>query len=125
MKSSMFAMSLRVAHDAKPAEVRKRCLRMHGTTLAARGHDRLRHDAGEVVPAPAQTVTTTVSVGTNPGRGPQPVTNKIYVVNYSSNNVTVIDGRGRDDSHESPPAQNRTCAFHAYGSHLGWVTSKR
>jgi len=46
MKSSMFAMSLRVAHDAKPAEVRKRCLRMHGTTLAARGHDSLRHAAG-------------------------------------------------------------------------------
>ena len=32
---------------------------------------------------------------------------------------------GRDDGHPSPPAQNRTCRVAAYGSHLGWVASKR
>ncbi len=43
--------------------------------------------------ASAQRVTTTVSVGTNPHAvAMNPVTNKIYIANYSSNNVTVIDG---------------------------------
>ena len=50
MKWSVFAMSLRVAHDAKPAEVRKRCLRTRTARLW------------------------------------------LHVANYSSSNVTVIDG---------------------------------
>src|SRR5215467_7460266 len=33
--------------------------------------------------------------------------------------------RGRDAHYWAPPAQNRTCGFPAYGSHLGWVTAKR
>src|ERR1700756_2753867 len=33
--------------------------------------------------------------------------------------------RGRDASYLAPPAQNRTCGFPAYGSHLGCVTAKR
>ena len=41
----------------------------------------------------AQTVTTTVSVGTIPQAvAVNPVTNKIYVANGGSNSVTVIDG---------------------------------
>ena len=44
-------------------------------------------------PAVAQMVTTTVSVGTSPGAmAVNPVTNKIYVANYGSGTVTVIDG---------------------------------
>jgi hypothetical protein len=35
------------------------------------------------------------------------------------------NGRGRDASYLAPPAQNRTCGFPAYGSHLGCVTAKR
>jgi hypothetical protein len=31
--------------------------------------------------------------------------------------------RGRDASYLAPPAQNRTCGFPAYGSHLGCVTA--
>ncbi len=43
--------------------------------------------------AQAQNVTTTVIVGHNPySVAVNPVTNKIYVANDSSNNVTVIDG---------------------------------
>ncbi len=43
--------------------------------------------------ARADTVTTTVSAGTNPyAVAVNPVTNKIYVANAVSNNVTVIDG---------------------------------
>src|SRR5438876_34086 len=33
--------------------------------------------------------------------------------------------RGRDVHYWAPPAQNRTCGFPAYGSHLGWLTAKR
>ena len=45
------------------------------------------------VPARAQTVTTTVSVGSTPvAVVVNPATNKIYVVNGNSSNVTVIDG---------------------------------
>jgi hypothetical protein len=33
--------------------------------------------------------------------------------------------RGRDVRFIAPPAQNRTCGFPAYGSHLGCVTAKR
>ena len=33
--------------------------------------------------------------------------------------------RGRDAHHWAPPAQNRTCGFPAYGSHLGCLTAKR
>ena len=33
--------------------------------------------------------------------------------------------RGRDASHPTPPAQNRTCATHAYGFHLGCSASNR
>src|SRR5438105_1903115 len=41
----------------------------------------------------AQTVTATVGAGTQPQSvAVNPVTNKIYVANYTSNNVTVIDG---------------------------------
>src|SRR5215831_14061863 len=41
----------------------------------------------------AQKVTTTVPVGTNPFEiAINPITNKIYVANLSSANVTVIDG---------------------------------
>jgi DNA-binding beta-propeller fold protein YncE len=44
-------------------------------------------------PLHAQYVTTTVPAGTNPWAvAVNPVTNKIYVANYSTNNVTVIDG---------------------------------
>jgi hypothetical protein len=32
--------------------------------------------------------------------------------------------RGRDASYLAPPAQNRTCGFPAYGSHLGCVTAR-
>lgn len=43
--------------------------------------------------ATAQSVTGTLTAGTAPyAVGVNPVTNKIYVVNNSSNNVTVIDG---------------------------------
>src|SRR5882762_4626803 len=43
--------------------------------------------------AQAQAVTTTVAVGSAPlAVAANPVTNKIYVANFSSNNVTVIDG---------------------------------
>src|SRR5580704_753097 len=45
------------------------------------------------VAADAQTITATVNVGTGPfSAAVNPVTNKIYVVNRNSNNVTVIDG---------------------------------
>jgi YVTN family beta-propeller protein len=41
-----------------------------------------------------QSVTTTVVVGRNPSSvGVNPVTNKIYVTNANSNDVTVVDGR--------------------------------
>ena len=41
----------------------------------------------------AQTVTTTIAAGTAPRAvAINPVTNKIYVANTSSNNITVIDG---------------------------------
>jgi YVTN family beta-propeller protein len=41
----------------------------------------------------AQTVTTTLAVGSGPQAvAINPVTNRIYVANYYSNNVTVIDG---------------------------------
>ena len=33
--------------------------------------------------------------------------------------------RGRDAHHWAPPAQNRTCGFPAYGSHLGCLTANR
>jgi hypothetical protein len=33
--------------------------------------------------------------------------------------VNALVGRGRDASYLAPPAQNRTCGFPAYGSHLG------
>ena len=43
--------------------------------------------------ARAQTVTTTVAAGTSPvSVAVNPVTNKIYVANLTSGNVTVIDG---------------------------------
>jgi DNA-binding beta-propeller fold protein YncE len=43
--------------------------------------------------ASAQRVTTTVSTGFVPiSIGVNPVTNKAYVANHNSNNVTVIDG---------------------------------
>ena len=43
--------------------------------------------------AAAQTATTTVGVGTGPEAvAINPITNKIYVANYGSNNVSVIDG---------------------------------
>src|SRR5947207_2069563 len=43
--------------------------------------------------AQGQTVTTTVAVGKNPRAvALNPVTNKIYVANSNSNDVTVIDG---------------------------------
>jgi len=43
--------------------------------------------------AQGQTVTTTVTAGTNPRSvAVNPVTNKIYVANFFSANVTVIDG---------------------------------
>ncbi len=43
--------------------------------------------------APAQTVTATIPVGTLPySVAVNPVTNKIYVANDHSSNVTVIDG---------------------------------
>ena len=46
-----------------------------------------------MVPAAAQTVTATVPTGANPRSvAVNPVTNKIYVVNQTSGNVTVIDG---------------------------------
>ena len=45
------------------------------------------------VSASADWVTTTVAVGTYPWPlAVNPVTNKIYVANFSTNNVTVIDG---------------------------------
>ncbi len=41
----------------------------------------------------AQTVVATVGVGTQPsGVGVNPTTNKIYVANYASDNVSVIAG---------------------------------
>ncbi len=41
----------------------------------------------------ATNATTTVAAGTSPfSVAVNPVTNKIYVANYGSNNVTVIDG---------------------------------
>ena len=41
----------------------------------------------------ATNATTTVAAGTNPyAVAVNPVTNKIYVANDGSNNVTVIDG---------------------------------
>jgi YVTN family beta-propeller protein len=43
--------------------------------------------------AQGQTVTTTVGAGTNPNAvAVNPATNQIYVANFSSGNVTVIDG---------------------------------
>src|SRR5262249_51698860 len=43
--------------------------------------------------AQAQTITTTVGTGATPSAvAINPVTNKIYVANMHSNNVTVIDG---------------------------------
>ena len=52
-----------------------------------------------ILPAPlvpraaADTATATVTAGTGPfAVAVNPVTNKIYVANYSSGNVTVIDG---------------------------------
>jgi YVTN family beta-propeller protein len=45
------------------------------------------------LPAAAQTLITTVTVGTYPvALAANPTTNKIYVVNQNSNNLTVIDG---------------------------------
>src|ERR1700733_11154965 len=49
--------------------------------------------AGGVNTAKAQTVTTTLAVGGGPQAvAVNPVTNKIYVANYLSSSVTVIDG---------------------------------
>src|ERR1019366_1093952 len=46
-----------------------------------------------IAPLHAQTATATVAVGTVPNAvAVNPVTNKIYVANNSSGNVTVIDG---------------------------------
>lgn len=43
--------------------------------------------------AETQTVNTTVTVGSSPRAvAINPATNKIYVANYASNSVTVIDG---------------------------------
>jgi len=36
-----------------------------------------------------------------------------------------VPDRGRDAGYPAPPAQNRTCGFPAYGSHLGCLTAKR
>jgi hypothetical protein len=36
-----------------------------------------------------------------------------------------LGDRGRDAHYCAPPAQNRTCGFPAYGSHLGCLTAKR
>src|SRR5258708_21948353 len=43
-----------------------------------------------------------------------------YAFCACANDVTLFaHGRGRDASYLAPPAQNRTCGFPAYGSHLG------
>jgi hypothetical protein len=36
-----------------------------------------------------------------------------------------LPDRGRDAHYWAPPAQNRTCGFPAYGSHLGCLTANR
>ena len=47
--------------------------------------------------ASADWVTATVTAGANPyAVAVNPVTNKIYVANYGSDNVTVIDGATND-----------------------------
>src|SRR5438128_11996310 len=44
----------------------------------------------------AQTVNAPIAAGTNPSAiAINPITNKIYVTNETSDNVTVIDGRTR------------------------------
>jgi YVTN family beta-propeller protein len=49
------------------------------------------------LPGSAQTLITTVTVGTYPAAiAVNPTTNKIYVVNQNSNNLTVIDGATRN-----------------------------
>src|SRR6476660_9287365 len=60
-------------------------------------------DAAEVIPA-AEIIDSAVSGDCHGGRRPD---------------------RGRDAHRWAPPAQNRTCGFPAYGSHLGCLTAKR
>ena len=50
--------------------------------------------AAGVAPALAQTVGTTIAAGTSPYRiAINPVTNKLYVTNEASNDMTVVDAR--------------------------------
>jgi YVTN family beta-propeller protein len=66
-----------------------------------------------VHPLQAETVTTTVSAGTEPlAVAVNPVTNKIYVANNSSNNVTVIDG-----------ATNSTSTINAGPRPASWLST--
>jgi len=54
----------------------------------------------------AQTVTATIPAGTNPCVvAVNPVTHKIYAANYSSNNVTVIDGATNATTTLAQPAR--------------------
>ena len=59
--------------------------------------------------AAADWVTTTVSAGTSPQfASVNPVTNKVYVANRTSNNVTVIDGATNDlQPHGGGPVRRR------------------
>src|ERR1039458_3765078 len=42
----------------------------------------------------------------------------------TSDTILVHGDRGRDAHYWAPPAQNRTCGFPAYGSHLGCMTAR-
>src|SRR5260370_33234665 len=69
-----------------------------------------------LAPAPAngQTVTATVGVGTGPdAMAINPVTNKVYLANYNSNNVTVIDGANNNATPPSSGATNTANARNA------------
>src|SRR5271165_498596 len=55
------------------------------------------------------------------------ITGTLPVVCYAAGMTGYLNAkdRGRDAHYWAPPAQNRTCGFPAYGSHLGCLTAKR
>jgi YVTN family beta-propeller protein len=73
--------------------VRCCCLRYSGSSAAIRFVTGLLTLALATVPVHGQSVIATVQTGTGPNAlATNPVTNKIYVTNGSSNSVTIIDG---------------------------------
>src|SRR3954471_15625254 len=51
--------------------------------------------------------------------------NLLHLASLCRSAASVKDDSGREPSYPGPPAQNRTCGFPAYGSHLGCLTANR